>query len=200
MYIYILYHASILIVYFLMFVGTLKPAFEMLQYSAPRSWARLAKRGGHPLWHGPKGPKMGCKEQATHPMMSPLGGLVVHFLTCFIPPNLMDYILSWSPLLCGHLEGYFLLCIDMPPLKVESHIYPQFYPYYVYRMVPNNIFDVAFAWFEKKVDDFEDALTRLRPLFNEDHGFVWRMWWLITIIWWLITIVKMGISMYIIIW
>ena len=121
-----------MIVYFLMFVGTLKPAFEMLQYSAPRSWARLAKRGGHPLWHGPKGPKMGCKEQATHPMMSPLGGLVVHFLTCFIPPNLMDYILSWSPLLCGHLEGYFLLCIDMPPLKVESHIYPQFYPYYVY--------------------------------------------------------------------
>lgn len=29
------------------------------------------------------------------------------------------------------------------------------------------------------------------------HGFVWRMWWLITIIWWLITIVKMGISRYI---
>ena len=147
-----------------------------------------------------------CKEQATHPMMSPLGGLVVHFLTCFIPPNPMDYILSWSPLLCGHLEGYFLLCIDMPPLKVESHIYPQFYPYYVYRMVPNNIFDTSMSHDSLQVDDFEDALTRLRPLFNEDHGFVWRMWWLITIIWWLITIiwwlitiVKMGISMYIII-
>jgi hypothetical protein len=39
-------------------------------------------------------------------------------------------------------------------------------------MVPNNIFDTSMSHDSLQVDDFEDALTRLRPLFNEDHGFV----------------------------
>ena len=39
-YIYIYYNASILIVYFFMFVGTLKPAFDMLLFSQHRGAER----------------------------------------------------------------------------------------------------------------------------------------------------------------
>ena len=71
--------------------------------------------------------------------------------------------------------GYYYCALIYAALKgVSSHRFiPNFIhinPYDVYRMVPSltSYRCRMTAWFGRKVDDFEDALTRLRPLFNED--------------------------------